>query len=56
MEKRDPDRVKKQFFGVMNLKIELMINGKIRTAEVKVSARLINILREKFGLVSVREG
>lgn len=56
MEKRDPDRVKKQFFGVMNLKIELMINGKIRTAEVKVSDRLIDILREKFGLVSVKEG
>lgn len=38
--------------GVMFLKIELKINGKFRTAEVSASERLIDVLRQKFGLVS----
>ena len=42
--------------GVMFLKIELKINGKFRTAEVSASERLIDVLRQKFGLVSVKEG
>ena len=41
--------------GVMFLKIELKINGKFRTAEVSASERLIDVLRQKFGLVSVKE-
>lgn len=47
---------KDQLIEVMDLKIELMINGKIRVAEVKASDRLIDTLREIFGLVSVKEG
>ena len=47
---------KDQLIEVMDLKIELMINGKIRVAEVKASDRLIDTLRENFGLVSVKEG
>ena len=39
--------------GVMFLKIELKINGKLRIAEVSASERLIDVLRQKFGLVSV---
>ena len=42
--------------GVMFLKIELKINGKLRIAEVSASERLIDVLRQKFGLVSVKEG
>ncbi len=40
----------------MILKIELKVNGKLRMAEVGVSERLIDVLRHKFGLVSVKEG
>ncbi len=42
--------------GVVCLKIELKVNGKLRRAEVGVSERLIDVLRQKFGLVSVKEG
>ena len=39
-----------------DLKIKLNINGKARTADIDASARLIDVLRDKFGLVSVKEG
>ena len=42
--------------GVMYLKIELKINGKLRFVEVSASERLLDVLRQKFGLVSVKEG
>lgn len=38
------------------MKIELIINGEKRQAEVDASCRLIDLLRDKFGLISVREG
>ncbi len=42
--------------GVIFLKIELKVNGKLRRAEVEASERLIDLLRQKLGLVSVKEG
>ena len=41
---------------MIDLKIKLNINGKARTADIDASARLIDVLRDKFGLVSVKEG
>ena len=41
---------------MIDLKIKLNINGKARTAEIDASARLIDMLRDQFGLVSVKEG
>jgi carbon-monoxide dehydrogenase small subunit len=41
---------------VIDLKIKLNINGKVRTADIDASDRLIDVLRDKFGLVSVKEG
>lgn len=41
---------------MIDLKIKLNINGKVRTADIDASARLIDVLRDKFGLVSVKEG
>jgi len=38
------------------LKIELTVNGRKKTGEADVSTRLIDMLREQFGLVSVKEG
>ncbi|NLD04902.1 MAG: (2Fe-2S)-binding protein [Synergistaceae bacterium] len=38
------------------MKIKLNINGKVRTADIDASDRLIDVLRDKFGLVSVKEG
>lgn len=41
---------------MIDLKIRLNINGKVRTADIDASDRLIDVLRDKFGLVSVKEG
>ena len=41
---------------MIDLKIKLNINGKVRTADIDASDRLIDVLRDKFGLVSVKEG
>lgn len=38
------------------MKIELTVNGRTRTAEVEAASRLIDILRDQFRLVSVKEG
>ncbi|MCE5202452.1 MAG: (2Fe-2S)-binding protein [Synergistaceae bacterium] len=38
------------------MKIELTVNGRTRTAEVEATSRLIDILRDQFRLVSVKEG
>lgn len=40
----------------MVLKIEVNVNGKVRTVEIGASLRLVDLLRQKFGLVSVKEG
>ena len=41
---------------MIDLKIKLNINGKVRIADIDASDRLIDVLRDKFGLVSVKEG
>ena len=41
---------------MIDLKIKLNINGKARTADIDASDRLIDVLRDQFGLVSVKEG
>ena len=38
------------------MKIKLTVNGREKTGEADVSTRLIDMLREQFGLVSVKEG
>ena len=38
------------------MKIELTVNGHLRQAEISSRTRLIDLLRETFGLTSVKEG
>lgn len=38
------------------MKIEIIVNGRARSAEANAKTRLIDVLRNDFGLLSVKEG
>lgn len=38
------------------MKVKMIVNGRPREAEVEATLRLIDLLRDRFGLTSVKEG